>query len=106
LHPESLSDQAMNPDYPRRFRVKKTIAIASLAALALIAGCASSSKTDSGNMGVVGSEKAKGSCCTQKADEGSMGVVSDAKAGTCETKSSCSTGATCPMTGAKSDKQN
>lgn len=86
--------------------MKKTIAIASLAALALVAGCASNSKTDeSGNMGVVGSEK-KGQCCSQKAEEGSMGVMSDTKAGACETRSNCSTGATCPMTGAKGDKQN
>lgn len=86
--------------------MKKTLMIASIAALAFIAGCNNDKDTSGdGNMGVVGESK-KGSCCTQKTEgEGSMGVVSDKKAGACESKKSCDTGATCPFSG-KSDQKN
>ena len=81
--------------------MKKTLILASFAALALAAGCASSTKSDSsGNMGVVGDSK-KG--CCQKSEGGSMGVVSEKQS--CEDKSRCNTGGACPMQG-KGDKQN
>lgn len=91
--------------------MKKTIAVASLITLALIAGCGSSQTTSNdGSMGVVGSESKKTGSCTQKsectdkpADAGSMGVMSDAKAGACEAKTSCpATSGGCPM----QNKQN
>lgn len=83
--------------------MKKTLILASFAALAFVAGCASSSKSDSsGSMGVVDDSK-KGGCCSQKSEGGSMGVVSDKKACGGD-KSHCSTGGTCPM--GKGDKQN
>lgn len=84
--------------------MKKTLILASFAALVFAAGCASSNtKSDSsGSMGVVGESK-KGSCCSQKAEGGSMGVVSDDKS--CQDKSHCTSGGTCPMQG-KTDKQN
>jgi hypothetical protein len=100
--------------------MKKSIALASFLALALVAGCASSNKTDSsGNMGVVGESKKdsccsqkseagsmgvvgeskKDSCCSQKSEAGSMGVMSDAKADHCAGKTG-----SCPM--GKTEKQN
>jgi hypothetical protein len=83
--------------------MKKTLFIASLAALAFVAGCSDNKDTKKdGSMGVVGETK-KGSCCTQKSEGGSMGVVAGEKS--CEDKSHCAAGGTCPMKG-KSDKQN
>jgi hypothetical protein len=85
--------------------MKKSILIASFAALALIAGCNDNAdtKSESGSMGVVGETKS-GSCEKSCSSEsaGSMGFVSE-KSG-CEAKSDCSTAgpATCPMSG----KQN
>jgi hypothetical protein len=80
--------------------MKKSLTLASFLVLALVAGCASSNKTDSsGSMGVVGESK-KDSCCSQKSDGGSMGVMSDAKADHCSGKTG-----TCPMQD-KATKQN
>ena len=80
--------------------MKKTLILASFAALAFVAGCASSdTKSDSGSMGVVGDCK-KDACCSQKSEGGSMGVMSDAKADHCAGKTG-----TCPMQD-KAAKQN
>ena len=84
--------------------MKKTLILASFAALAFVAGCASSdTKSDSGSMGVVGDCK-KDACCSQKSEGGSMGVMSDDKKSCPADKSHCTTGGTCPM--GKGDKQN